>query len=142
MSHAASLRRRLRLLGVDPYYSFNTKGKEETIDYRVPVARLLQEQTEEARVSPGIERTNEAVFNVPGQGKSYMRSTRQRHLIGLIGLTGDGSRIYEFYPWKDDIVKIAPTPYIYKDVPILDYLKRLVAIGEKMEDYQTIWSYN
>ncbi|MEA2108058.1 MAG: KamA family radical SAM protein [Pseudomonadota bacterium] len=136
---AASLRRRLRLLGVDPYYSFNTKGKEETIDYRVPIARLLQEQTEEARVSPGIERTDEAVFNVPGQGKSYIRSTRQRHLIGL---TADGSRIYEFYPWEDDIVKISPTPYIYKDVPILDYLKRLAAIGEKMEDYQTIWSYN
>ena len=25
-----ALRRHLRLIGVDPYYSFNTKGKEET----------------------------------------------------------------------------------------------------------------
>jgi len=136
---AAVLRRRLRQIGIDPYYTFNAKGKEETADYRVPIARLLQEQTEEARLSPGIERTDEAVFNIPGQGKSYIRSTRQRHLIGL---TADGSRIYEFYPWEDDIVKIAPTPYIYQDVPILHYLKRLEAIGEKIEDYQTIWSYN
>ncbi|MCD6533312.1 MAG: KamA family radical SAM protein [Deltaproteobacteria bacterium] len=135
---AAFLRRRLRQIGIDPYYSFNAKGKEETAAYRVPIARLLQEQTEEARLSPGIERTDEAVFNVPGQGKSYIRSTRQRHLVGL---DADGSRIYEFYPWEDGIVQIAPPSYIYRDVPILGYLERLTAMGEKIEDYQSIWSY-
>ncbi|MEA1915883.1 MAG: KamA family radical SAM protein [Campylobacterota bacterium] len=136
---AAFLRRRLRQIGIDPYYSFNAKGKEETAAYRVPIARLLQEQTEEARLSPGIERTDEAVFNVPGQGKSYIRSTRQRHLIGL---DADGSRIYEFYPWEDGIVQIAPPAYIYADVPILGYLERLTEMGEKVEDYQSIWSYS
>jgi len=135
---AAFLRRRLRQIGIDPYYSFNAKGKEETSAYRVPIARLLQEQTEEARLSPGIERTDEAVFNVPGQGKSYIRSTRKRRLVGL---DADGSRIYEFYPWEDGIVQIAPPSYIYSDVPILSYLERLTAMGEKIEDYQSIWSY-
>ncbi len=135
---AAFLRRRLRQVGIDPYYSFNTKGKEETAGYRVPIARLLQEQTEEARLSPGIERTDEAVFNVPGQGKGYIRSTRQRQLIGL---AADGSRIYEFFPWEDGIVQIAPKPYVARDVPIFDYLERLKAIGEKVEDYQSIWYY-
>jgi lysine 2,3-aminomutase len=135
---AAFLRRRLRQIGVDSYYSFNTKGKEETAGYRVPIARLLQEQTEEARLSPGIERTDEAVFNVPGQGKSYIRSTRQRYMIGL---AADGSRIYEFFPWEDGIVRVAPASYVAWDVPILGYLERLKAIGEKIEDYQSIWYY-
>ncbi|MEA1923239.1 MAG: KamA family radical SAM protein [Pseudomonadota bacterium] len=135
---AAFLRRRLRQIGIDSYYSFNTKGKEETAGYRVPIARLLQEQTEEARLSPGIERTDEAVFNVPGQGKSYIRSTRQRNMIGL---AADGSRIYEFFPWEDGIVRVAPASYVAWDVPILGYLERLKAIGEKIEDYQSIWYY-
>ena len=135
---AALLRRRLRQAGIDPYYSFNAKGKEETVDYRIPIARLLQEQSEEARLSPGIERTDEAVFNVPGQGKGYLRSLRQRLLIGL---DPDGSRIYEFFPWEDGIVRIAPAPYIARDVPILDYLERLEKIGEDAADYQSIWHY-
>ncbi len=135
---AAFLRRRLRQIGIDSYYSFNTKGKEETLAYRVPIARLLQEQTEEARLSPGIERTDEAVFNVPGQGKGYIRSTRQRQMIGL---AANGSRIYEFFPWEDGIVRIAPEPFVAQDVPVLDYLERLQAIGEKVENYQSIWYY-
>ncbi|MBW1808209.1 MAG: KamA family radical SAM protein, partial [Deltaproteobacteria bacterium] len=43
---AARLRMLLRRIGIDPYYTFVTKGKEETGDYRVPIARLLQEQKE------------------------------------------------------------------------------------------------
>ncbi len=66
---AAVLRNLLRLIGVTPYYTFNTKGKEETDDYRVPIPRLLQEQQEETRLFPGTVRTDECVFNVPGLGK-------------------------------------------------------------------------
>jgi len=44
--------------GIDPYYTFNTKGKEETIDYRVPISRLEQERQEEARLLPGLERAS------------------------------------------------------------------------------------
>jgi lysine 2,3-aminomutase len=135
---AAFLRRRLRQIGIDSYYTFNAKGKEETMDYRVPIARLVQEQAEEARLSPGIERTDEAVFNVPGQGKGYLRSTRQRNWIGL---DSDGSRVYEFFPWEDGIVKVAPAPYVARDIPILDYLERLKNIGEDPADYQSIWTY-
>ena len=134
----AKLRRTLRRIGIDPYYTFNTKGKEETAAYRVPIARLLQEQTEEARLAPGIERTDEAVFNVPGQGKTYIRSTRQRRVIGL---APDGSRIYEFFPWEEGIVRVAPPSYVTRDVPVYDYLTRLAAIGERVEDYASIWYY-
>jgi lysine 2,3-aminomutase len=134
---AAALRRLLRLVGIDPYYTFNTKGKEETISYRVPVARLLQEQQEEARLLPGLERTDEAVFNVPRLGKNYLRSGMHRDLLSILP---DGSRVYEFYSWEKNISTAIRT-YCTPDVPILDYLERLEAAGENVGDYDTIWYY-
>ena len=79
---ACALRKALRLIGVTPYYTFNAKGKEETDDFRVPIARLIQEQHEEARLMPGTLRTDEIVFNVPGLGKNYLRA-RQRTTISF-----------------------------------------------------------
>ena len=134
---AAALRRKLRLIGIDPYYTFNTKGKEETISYRVPIARLLQEQQEEARLLPGLERTDEAVFNLPRLGKNYLKSQEHRDLLAILA---DGSRVYEFFPWEKNISETTQT-YLATDVPILDYLQRLEAIGENIINYQTIWYY-
>ncbi|GAB4269327.1 MAG: KamA family radical SAM protein [Candidatus Rifleibacteriota bacterium] len=132
----AALRKWLRLIGVEPYYSFNAKGKKETASYRVPIARLQQEAKEEARLLPGMERTDEPVFNVPGLGKNYLRA-EQNHL--LLTILPDGSRVYEFHPWEK-FIKHAKS-YIHIDVPILDYLKRLENVGEKIEDYKTIFYY-
>ncbi|MDH4321810.1 MAG: KamA family radical SAM protein, partial [Desulfobulbaceae bacterium] len=134
---AAALRRKLRLIGIDPYYTFNTKGKEETISYRVPIARLLQEQQEEARLLPGLERTDEAVFNLPRLGKNYLKSQEHRDLLAILA---DGSRVYEFFPWEKNISETTQT-YLATDVPILDYLQRLAATGENTANYQTIWYY-
>ncbi|MBU1117323.1 MAG: KamA family radical SAM protein [Bacteroidetes bacterium] len=134
---AAALRRRLRMIGIDPYYTFNTKGKEETLAYRVPIARLLQEQQEETRLLPGLERTDEAVFNLPRLGKNYLKSREHRDLLTILA---DGSRIYEFYPWEKFITQTTQT-YLATDVPILDYLERLAVRGEEISDYQTIWYY-
>lgn len=134
---AAHLRKLLTLIGVDPYYTFNTKGKEETSEYRVPLARLLQEQKEESRLLPGLSRTDEAVYNVPGLGKNYLRARQHRDLISLLP---NGARLYEFHPWEKNISKFMKT-YIGEDIPILDYLKRLEEIGENVDDYQTIWYY-
>lgn len=134
---AANLRRLLALVGIDPYYTFNTKGKEETAEYRVPVARLLQEQKEEARMLPGLSRTDEAVYNVPGQGKNYLRAIIHRDLISILA---DGTRLYEYHPWEKNISSTMKT-HLSKDVPILDYLQRLHDIGEDIYDYETIWYY-
>jgi len=133
----AALRRQLRLAGIDPYYTFCTKGKEETYDYRVPLARLLQEQKEEARLLPGITRTDEAVYNVPGLGKNYLRASQHRELISILP---QGSRVYEFHPWEKNISKDLVT-YTGEDMPILDYLERLESIGEDVSEYSTIWYY-
>jgi lysine 2,3-aminomutase len=134
---AAYLRRLLAQIGIDPYYTFNSKGKEETYDYRVPIARLMQEQKEEARLLPGLTRTDEAVLNVPGLGKSYLRASSFRDLISIYP---DGSRLYEFHPWEKNITEVMKT-HLSRDVPILDYLLRLEAIGEDVLDYETIWYY-
>jgi len=133
---AAFLRRLLKRVGIEPYYTFNTKGKDETIKYRVPIARLLQEQKEEARLLPGLSRTDEAVYNLPALGKQYLRASQHRDVISILP---DGSRVYEFHPWEKNI-KMQDS-YIGIDVPILDYLRRLENIGENMSEYQTIWYY-
>jgi lysine 2,3-aminomutase len=132
----AQLRLTLRLLGIDPYYTFMPKGKEETAAYRVPLARMLQEQKEEARILPGSRRTDEAVYNVPGLGKNYLRATQHRDMVTVLP---SGERVYEFHPWEK---KIAPSKgYLGTDVPILGYLNRLAEIGEDPEDYESIWYY-
>ncbi len=134
---AVAVRHYMRLAGADPYYTFNVKGKEETSDYRVPIARLLQEQAEEARLLPGLSRTDEAVFNVPGLGKNYLRAQSSRDLLAI---KPNGSRVYEFFPWERNL-KDGLDTYVGYDVPILEYLKRLESMGEDPADYSTIWYY-
>jgi len=132
----ALLRKTLKLCGIDPYYTFNTKGKDETLDFRVPIARLEQERKEEARLLPGIVRTDEMVFNVPRLGKSHLRAWQDHEPIMVLP---DGRRVYRFYPWESQIALV--DPYVYTDVPIYGYLKRLAADGENPDDYKSIWYY-
>lgn len=133
---SAKLRKDLRLIGVDPYYTFNMKGKEETRRYMVPIARILQERKEEARLLPGLDRTDEPVFNVPKLGKNHLRAWQDHRMVMVLP---DGSRVYEFHPWEKNIRPIPP--YNYIDVPIYDYLEELAVRGEQIRDYRTIWFY-
>ncbi|UCF62727.1 MAG: KamA family radical SAM protein [bacterium] len=132
----AKLRRDLKSIGVDPYYTFNMKGKEETASYMVPIARILQERKEETRLLPGLDRTDEPIFNLPKLGKNYLRSALDRRLVMILA---DGARVYEFHPWEKNIA--AMPPYNYIDVPIYDYLAELKKRGEQVDDYRTIWYY-
>lgn len=133
---AAKLRMVLRRIGIDPYYTFTPKGKTETQAYRVPLARILQEQKEEARLLPGTRRTDEPVYNVPGLGKNYLRAFQHRDLVSVLPT---GERVYDFHPWEKGIA--ACERYVGSDVPILDYLQRLQDIGEDPQDYASIWYY-
>jgi lysine 2,3-aminomutase len=130
------LRKVLKKSGIDPYYTFNTKGKDETIDYRVPIARIEQERKEEARFLPGLERTDEPVFNVPRLGKSHLRAWQDHEVIMVLE---DGRRVYRFYPWESKYALVEP--YNYTDVSIYEYLKRLNDDDENVEDYSSIWYY-
>jgi lysine 2,3-aminomutase len=131
-----ALRRVLRLIGVDNYYTFSTKGKEETEAYQVPMARLRQEVKEEARLFSGLVRTDEPVYNVPGLGKNYVRALQHHSILTILP---NGRRVYEFHPWEKNL-SLADT-YIDVDVSIHDYLKALKKRGENPEDYRSIWYY-
>ena len=126
----------MKKVGVDPYYVFYPKGKEETRDYLTPVARVVQERKEEARLLPGILRTDEPVFNVPRLGKNHIRAWQDRELIGI---RPDGRRVYLWHPWEKGITPMEPWPYV--DNSIYEYLQRLEQIGEDPQDYESIWYY-
>ena len=132
----ASARIAMKKAGVDPYYTFYPKGKIEHKDYLVPVARLWQERKEEARLLPGIFRTDEPVFNVPRLGKNYIRAWQDRELIAL---TSQGERVYLWHPWEKGIAPVEP--YLYQDIPIYEYLQELKQRGEDVEEYGSIWYY-
>ena len=130
------LRLDLKSIGVDPYYNFNMKGKEETRRFMVPIARILQERKEEARLLPGLDRTDEPIFNVPKRGKNHLRKWQDHRVVMILP---NGSRVYEFHPWEKNLKLVHP--YYYTDVPIYEYLEELVARGENIRDYRTIWYY-
>ena len=133
---SVKLRLDLKSIGVDPYYTFNMKGKEETKRYMVPIARILQERKEEARLLPGLDRTDEPVFNVPKLGKNQLMAWQDHRLVMILP---NGGRVYEFHPWEKNIQPVPP--YNYIDVPIYDYLEELAARGENIRDYRNIWFY-
>lgn len=130
------LRENLKMIGITPYYLFNLKGKNETKYFRVPLARLLQENKEEARLLPGILRTDRAVFNVPKLGKNNLVSWQDHDYIMMLD---NGSRIYEFYPWEKYMAPV--DTFLFQDEPIYDFLERMENLGEDLDDYKTIWYY-
>ena len=126
----------MKKAGVDPYYTFYPKGKEEHKDYLVPVARIAQERKEEARLFPGTFRTDEPVFNVPRLGKNHIRAWQDREIIAI---TPDGRRMFMWHPWEKGITP--SREYMYKDVSILKYLKEMESRGEDISEYESIWYY-
>ncbi len=126
----------MKKIGIDPYYTFYPKGKEETRDYATPLARVLQERKEEARLLPGSFRTDEPVFNVPRLGKNHVRAWQDRELVAI---RPDGRRIYLWHPWEKGITPMAP--WLQTDNSIHQYLKDLEQMGEDPADYQSIWYY-
>ena len=133
---AATLRRLLRIIGIDPYYTFVTKGKKEINKYRVPVARILQERKEEARLMGGMARTDVAVYNIPKLGKNYIANWQHHDVIMI---SSKGERYYEFHPWEKYITPV--DTFIDKDIPIYEFLMDLKERGENINDYKTIWYY-
>ena len=126
----------MKKVGVDPYYTFYPKGKEETSDYTIPLARVLQERKEEARLLPGAFRTDEPVFNVPRLGKNHVRASQERELIAV---RPDGQRVYLWHPWEKGITPMKP--WLYLDNSIHKYLQDLERLGEDPADYASIWYY-
>ena len=51
----------------------------------------------------------------------------------------DGTRVYKFHPWEKGISQQAD--YVGQDVSLLQYLARLEALGEDVDEYESIWYY-
>jgi lysine 2,3-aminomutase len=83
-----------------------------------------------------LVRTDEPVYNIPRFGKSHLRS-RQDHEIIMILKTGE--RVYRFYPWQSKVTPV--DDYLYTDVSIYQYLKRMEDDGENIDDYASVWFY-
>ena len=90
------------------------------------------------RILPGIDRTGQIVFNVPGKGKMQLIDNTGYRLIGILP---DGQRAYAFSSWYYGLLK-DPAPYVHFDIPILEYLSTMRdEMGETPEDYASIWDY-
>ena len=167
--HTAKLRKVLNGLGVLCYYTFSVKGFEENYAVFTPNSRSLQEKEEEkvwGKLSAEQEKeflnllrnskdraaaiqrfctshqipfvaTDRSVLNLPGIGKSMTFVT--------IGMTKDGKRMLEFDhdPTRQHSPIIHQMDKIYnkENKSIWQYMLQLQEMGEKKEEYASLWSY-
>ena len=167
--HTAKLRQVLNGLGVLCYYTFSVKGFEENYAVFTPNSRSLQEKEEEkvwGKLSAEQEKeflnllrnskdraaavqrfctfhqipfvaTDRNVLNLPGIGKSMTFVT--------IGMTKEGKRILEFDhdPTRQHspIIHQMKKIYIKENKSIWQYMLQLQEMGEKKEEYASLWKY-
>lgn len=167
--HIAKLRKVLNGLGVLCYYTFSVKGFEENYAVFAPNSRSLQEKEEEkvwGKLSAEQEKeflnllrnskdraaavqrfctfhqipfvaTDRSVLNLPGIGKSMTFVT--------IGMTKEGKRILEFDhdPTRQHspIIHQMEKIYIKENKSIWQYMLQLQEMGEKKEEYASLWKY-
>ena len=167
--HTARLREVLNRIGILTYYTFSVKGFEENYALFAPNTRSVQEVLEEkvcGDLSMELEKevlelleyperipselpglldkyrqpflaTDRNVMNLPGIGKSMTFQT--------VGMTKEGKRILRFSldagrrhsPQVDHEGNI----YIVESKSIAAYLRQLQALGERVEDYSSLWDY-
>lgn len=168
--HAAKLRKVLNEIGILNYYTFSVKGYMENNFNFATNERAVQEQMEEKVIGRIDEKyydeirefPNDAenlteniarlirksglpflgsdrnVLNLPGVGKSLTFRT--------IGITRYGRRILEFEldhtRSHSPIMKQMDKVIIIESKSISEYLRQLEDIGEKTEDYDSIWGYS
>ena len=167
--HTAKLRKVLNGLDVLCYYTFSVKGFEENYAVFTPNSRSLQEKEEEkvwGKLSAEQEKeflnllrnskdraaavqrfctfhqipfvaTDRNVLNLPGIGKSMTFVT--------IGMTKEGKRILEFDhdPTRQHspIIHQMKKIYIKENKSIWQYMLQLQEMGEKKEEYASLWKY-
>lgn len=168
--HTAKLRKVLNALGIVCYYTFSVKGFEENHAVFTPNSRSLQEAHEEksigiisseataklvdslssgATATKAIEQaredngvpfvaTDRNVMNLPGVGKSMT--------FHLAGIMPDGRRVLAFSHdhtrRHSPVIEHMPVVYIKENKSIAEYMRQLEAIGEKTNEYESIWAYN
>lgn len=168
--HTAKLRQTLNSVGVVCYYTFSVKGFNENYAVFTPNCRSLQEQHEEKifglipedkqkeldelvkkqrlqgrKLTAFLKEnqllfaaTDRSVLNLPAIGKSMTFTT--------IGLTPEGKRILKFdhdagrrhSPIIDQMGEV----FIVENKSVAAYLRQLLAMGEDLKEYKSIWNYS
>lgn len=167
--HTARLRQVLNSLGVVCYYTFSVKGFHENYAVFTPNSRSLQEAYEEkplGQLTPEQHEeldalirsdqpthqhlplflkkhnlpfagTDRNVLNLPAIGKSMT--------FKLVGITAEGKRILKFEHdgsrRHSPIIDKMGEVYIVENKSIAAYLSKLESLGEKIEEYSSIWHY-
>lgn len=168
--HTARLRQALNKEGIITYYTFSVKGFEENYALFTPNSRSLQEKEEEKKYGIMTEAqeqelynalyssqkpfvflpefmkreqlpfisTDRNVLNLPAIGKSMTFKT--------IGITPQGQRILKFD--HDKSRKHSPIIHKMEEVVIVEnkaiaaYLRQLEKMGEKADNYASVWEYD
>lgn len=166
--YSARLRQVLNENGVIPYYTFSVKGFRENRYNFAPIARAVQELTEEKSIgltklqenwSHGIKSASNSdgylskllekqqvpflasdrnVFNLPGVGKSMS--------YRVVGLTPDGCRILMFShdPTRHNspVVSLSQKVYVIEPKSVAAYLRQMTEMGENIEEYKHVYDYS
>ncbi|HER08179.1 MAG TPA: KamA family protein [Bacteroides sp.] len=168
--HSVKLRKVLNDIGVLPYYTFTVKGYMENNYSFAPNARVVQEQLEEKVIGQIDEKyydtirnfpeeanlmvenidalrhsanlpflaTDRNVLNLPGVGKSMT--------FRVIGITRYGRRILEFDHDEtrvhSPIIRQMGKMIIIESKSIHEYLNQLEELGEKREEYLSVYGYS
>ena len=167
--HTVALRKTLINNGVVPYYTFTVKGFNENNAIYAPIARTMQERTEE-KVYGALRDEDQEQFieilqnNIPYtkeintclQKNKYPFAATDRSVLNLpgigksmtfslIGITPEGKRILRFE--HDKTRRHSPAIKAYGDIiitenkSILAYLRQLENLGEDVKSYRSIWEY-
>ncbi|NCB19096.1 MAG: KamA family protein [Bacteroidia bacterium] len=167
--HTAKLRQALNSLGVVTYYTFTVKGFEENMEMFAPNSRSMQEQFEEKSfgkmneaqqkelnkifrhgtdLAASLNRfmktnslpfvpTDRNVLNLPAIGKSMT--------FQMVGISKEGKRILRFdhdhTREHSPIIGKLGKVYIIENRSVNSYLKEVESMGERKEDYSSIWDY-
>ncbi len=168
--HTARLRQVLNEIGVLPYYTFMVKGYRENYHNFVPIARCVQEQTEERVLGklsetyyPAIQSlsvdTEDMVphiallcesANVPflatDRNVMNLPGVGKSLSFRVIGILWDGRRILEFRhdPTRaqSPIVERTDNVIIIESKSINDYLQQLEEMGEDVSEYRNVYGYS
>jgi lysine 2,3-aminomutase len=168
--HVAKLRKMLNNIGVLTYYTFSVKGYMENQYNFTPNARTVHEMIEEKRYGIVPDELKQELFNLTTDPENITRNIRllrekaklpflatDRNILNLpgvgksmsfhvIGITNDGRRILEFNHDKtrrhSPIIEKMGKIIIIESKSIGEYLEQLLELGEKIEDYESIYGYS
>ncbi len=168
--HSVKLRKVLNDIGVLPYYTFTVKGYMENNYSFAPNARVVQEQLEEKIIGQIDEKYYDTIRNFPEEASLMVENIEalrhsanlpflatDRNVLNLpgvgksmtfraVGITRYGRRILEFdhdeTRTHSPIIRQMGKMIIIESKSIHEYLNQLEELGERREEYMSVYGYS